>query len=286
MLAGLPGRRAGDDLLVGLENGDDGAVVRIEGGRAVVRHRRLLHAGRRRPLRLGPDRGRQRALRRLRDGRRPVGGGEPARLAARPDPVRARRRGAARRRRRLRARRAATSRAATASTTREPKYGLAVTGLADPDRLLRNDAGVAGRRSRSPSRSGLGVLNNRHKATGEVFPEAVATMTRLNRDASRAAGAAGHVCATDVTGFGLLGHLSSSAGPAASPRSSTPRPCRTWRRPGRRSPRATSPAAAAATSTGCARTSRRRVARTSSCCSPTPRPRAGCWSPASCPATR
>jgi selenide,water dikinase len=54
---------------------------------------------------------------------------------------------------------------------------------------------------------GLGVLNNRHKATGEVFPHAVACMTQLNRDASRAALAAGVVCATDVTGFGLLGHL-------------------------------------------------------------------------------
>jgi len=54
---------------------------------------------------------------------------------------------------------------------------------------------------------GLGVLNNRHKATGTTFPEAVAVMTALNRDASRAALTAGATCATDVTGFGLLGHL-------------------------------------------------------------------------------
>jgi selenide,water dikinase len=54
---------------------------------------------------------------------------------------------------------------------------------------------------------GLGVLNNRHKATGDTFDEAVATMTTLNRDASRAALAGGARCATDVTGFGLLGHL-------------------------------------------------------------------------------
>jgi selenide, water dikinase len=51
------------------------------------------------------------------------------------------------------------------------------------------------------------VLNNRHKATGERFDHAVATMTSLNRDASRAAVAAGVRAATDVTGFGLLGHL-------------------------------------------------------------------------------
>jgi selenide,water dikinase len=89
----------------------------------------------------------------------------------------------------------------------EPKYGLAVTGLAHPDRLLRNDAGEAGRPLTLTKPLGLGVLNNRHKATGEVFPEAVATMTALNREASVAALAAGARCATDVTGFGLLGHL-------------------------------------------------------------------------------
>jgi selenide,water dikinase len=90
---------------------------------------------------------------------------------------------------------------------REPKYGLAVTGLADPARLLRNDAGRPGVPLTLTKPLGLGVLNNRHKATGETFPEAVAVMTRLNRDASRAALGSGAVGATDVTGFGLLGHL-------------------------------------------------------------------------------
>lgn len=89
----------------------------------------------------------------------------------------------------------------------EPKYGLAVTGVASPGHLLRNDAGAAGLPLTLTKPLGLGVLNNRHKATGEVFPEAVATMTLLNRDASRAALAAGARAATDVTGFGLLGHL-------------------------------------------------------------------------------
>ncbi|WP_329110808.1 selenide, water dikinase SelD [Micromonospora sp. NBC_01699] len=89
----------------------------------------------------------------------------------------------------------------------EPKYGMAVTGLADPERLLRNDAGRAGVPLTLTKPLGVGVLNNRHKSTGEVFPEAIALMTALNADASRAALAAGAVCATDVTGFGLLGHL-------------------------------------------------------------------------------
>ncbi|NAZ77357.1 selenide, water dikinase SelD [Kineococcus sp. T13] len=89
----------------------------------------------------------------------------------------------------------------------EPKYGMAVTGTGDPQRLLRGDAAVAGVPITLTKPLGLGVLNNRHKQTGEVFEEAVALMTTLNADASAAALAAGARCATDVTGFGLLGHL-------------------------------------------------------------------------------
>jgi selenide, water dikinase len=89
----------------------------------------------------------------------------------------------------------------------EPTYGMAVTGVADPARLLRNDTGRAGVPLTLTKPLGTGVLNNRHKATGEVFEQAVATMTTLNREASRTALAAGATCATDVTGFGLLGHL-------------------------------------------------------------------------------
>ena len=89
----------------------------------------------------------------------------------------------------------------------EPKYGMAVTGIADPDRLLRNDKAAAGVPLSLTKPLGLGVLNNRHKATGERFPHAVDVMTTLNRDASRAALDKGITAATDVTGFGLLGHL-------------------------------------------------------------------------------
>ncbi|CDO86222.1 selenide, water dikinase [Mycobacterium triplex] len=89
----------------------------------------------------------------------------------------------------------------------EPKYGMAVTGVADPNRLLRNDAAEAGLPLTLTKPLGVGLLNNRHKQTGEVFAEAIATMTRLNRDAAEAAVAAGLKAATDVTGFGLLGHL-------------------------------------------------------------------------------
>jgi selenide,water dikinase len=89
----------------------------------------------------------------------------------------------------------------------EPKFGLAVTGVADPARLMRNDAARAGLPISLTKPLGVGVLNNRHKSTGEVFPHAVETMAALNRDAAAAAVAAGVEAATDVTGFGLLGHL-------------------------------------------------------------------------------
>ncbi|HEY0697683.1 MAG TPA: selenide, water dikinase SelD [Micromonospora sp.] len=89
----------------------------------------------------------------------------------------------------------------------EPKYGMAVTGLVDPARVMRNDMAQAGQPLTLTKPLGLGVLNNRHKSTGETFPHAVETMVTLNRDAAGAAVAAGVRCATDVTGFGLLGHL-------------------------------------------------------------------------------
>jgi selenide, water dikinase len=89
----------------------------------------------------------------------------------------------------------------------EPKYGMAVTGVADPARLLRNDAAVAGMPISLTKPLGVGMLNNRHKSTGEVFPQAVASMVALNAQAAQDALAAGVVAATDVTGFGLLGHL-------------------------------------------------------------------------------
>jgi selenide,water dikinase len=89
----------------------------------------------------------------------------------------------------------------------EPKYGMAVTGVADPDHLLRNDCAQPGLPLSLTKPLGVGVLNNRHKATGEAFPQAVDSMTRLNDDAARQALASGVTAATDVTGFGLLGHL-------------------------------------------------------------------------------
>jgi len=89
----------------------------------------------------------------------------------------------------------------------EPKYGMAVTGVAKASQLLRNDAATAGLPLTLTKPLGLGLLNNRHKATGEVFDQAIDVMTTLNKAAAEQAVGAGVKAATDVTGFGLLGHL-------------------------------------------------------------------------------
>ena len=89
----------------------------------------------------------------------------------------------------------------------EPLYGMAVTGTAHPDRLLRNDGAEPGQPITLTKPLGVGLLNNRMKSTGEASAAAIETMTQLNRDASIAAVEAGVKAATDVTGFGLLGHL-------------------------------------------------------------------------------
>src|SRR5690625_4165168 len=89
----------------------------------------------------------------------------------------------------------------------EPKDGMAVTGVAEADQLLRNDAAQSGLPLTLTKPLGLGLLNNRHKATGEVFEEAVATMTTLNKEAGEQAVAADIKAATDVTGFRPLRNL-------------------------------------------------------------------------------
>ena len=92
----------------------------------------------------------------------------------------------------------------------EPKYGLAVVGLADPDRLLTIARARAGDRLVLTKPLGTGVVATaikRGDPDPAVVAAAVAAMTTLNQDAAEAALAAGVEAATDVTGFGLLGHL-------------------------------------------------------------------------------
>ena len=93
----------------------------------------------------------------------------------------------------------------------ELKYGLAVTGRADPRRLLTNAVARIGDRLFLTKPLGTGILATAAKQdrlTSEQRNRLVASMTELNAAASRAALALGVRCATDVTGFGLLGHAS------------------------------------------------------------------------------
>jgi len=92
---------------------------------------------------------------------------------------------------------------------REPKYGLAVVGVVHPDRLLRKGGARPGDILvlTKPLGTGLLVSGRRQGRTNDVdLAAAVVSMRRLNRDASEALTEAGVAAATDVTGFGLLGH--------------------------------------------------------------------------------
>jgi selenide,water dikinase len=92
----------------------------------------------------------------------------------------------------------------------EPKYGLAVTGAVHPDRLVRNSTARAGDDLFLSKPLGGGIVSTAAKrglAPPELVAEQVRVMTSLNREASLAAVEAGASAMTDVTGFGLLGHL-------------------------------------------------------------------------------
>ena len=91
----------------------------------------------------------------------------------------------------------------------EPKYGLAVVGTVHPDRVMTNAAGVAGDVLVLTKALGTGLAVAAAKATepGPVHALAVQQMLQPNRSAAEAAVSVGIRCATDVTGFGLLGHL-------------------------------------------------------------------------------
>jgi selenide,water dikinase len=91
----------------------------------------------------------------------------------------------------------------------ELKFGLSVTGQAHPDRLLTNATARPGDRLVLTKPLGTGLLATAEKE-GKLSSNAMlvlhTTMSALNGAASRAALALGVTCATDVTGFGLLGH--------------------------------------------------------------------------------
>ncbi len=99
-------------------------------------------------------------------------------------------------------------------TDPEPKYGLCVTGLAEPSRIMSKAGARPGDRLILTKPLGTGVITTAAKndrATPAHLQGAVDWMLRLNGPASRALVEAGVAACTDITGFGLLGHASEMA---------------------------------------------------------------------------
>jgi selenide,water dikinase len=99
----------------------------------------------------------------------------------------------------------------------EPKYGLAVTGIIDPKKILRNDSCQVGDILILTKPLGIGLVmaaSRDGEASSEILKAATDSMERLNRYAAEkvtAFGNAVHAC-TDITGFGLATHASEMAG--------------------------------------------------------------------------
>ena len=200
---------ASGDLLVGALEGDDAAVLRLDGDRALILTTDFFT-----PIVDDPaDWGAIAAVNAMSDvyamGGQPViavnlaawpGDGLPITLLA--DVLR----GAAK------AARDAGCIVAGGHTIDDPvpKYGMAVVGMADPAAVMTIDRAAPGDRLILTKPLGTGVVTTALKRDGadpSALQAAVASMTLLNAGASKAAVAAGVRAATDVTGFGLLGHL-------------------------------------------------------------------------------
>jgi selenide,water dikinase len=96
----------------------------------------------------------------------------------------------------------------------EPKYGMAITGIVDPRRIVTNAGARIGDALVLTKPLGTGILTTARKRDAiapEDLDEAVAAMTTLNDRAAEAMLAAGAHAATDITGFGLLGHAENMA---------------------------------------------------------------------------
>ena len=92
----------------------------------------------------------------------------------------------------------------------EPKYGMAVTGIVHPDQVLTNAAARPGDALVLTKPIGLGIITTAIKrglADETLVEQAIEVMAALNRDAAEAMVEVGVSACTDVTGFGLLGHL-------------------------------------------------------------------------------
>jgi selenide,water dikinase len=103
----------------------------------------------------------------------------------------------------------------------EPKFGLAVTGTVHPDRIVRSSGASPGSDLVLTKPLGTGIVSTaikQEKASGAAIAQVVEVMSRLNAEASTAMLEVGVEAATDVTGFGLVGHLLEMLDGAASAR--------------------------------------------------------------------
>lgn len=92
----------------------------------------------------------------------------------------------------------------------EPKYGLVVTGIVHPNKVIANSTARAGDVLVLTKPLGIGIITTaikREKASQSAIEKVVSVMSALNREAAEAMIEVGVSAATDITGFGLLGHL-------------------------------------------------------------------------------
>jgi selenide,water dikinase len=100
---------------------------------------------------------------------------------------------------------------------KEPKYGMAVTGIIHPQKIKTKGAAKPGEKILLTKPLGVGVITTalkREQAVKEDVAAAVASMKQLNKKAARAAQIANAAAVTDVTGFGILGHAREMASQA------------------------------------------------------------------------
>lgn len=93
---------------------------------------------------------------------------------------------------------------------KEPKYGLSVMGVCSPDKVVRNVGAREGDVLVMTKRIGVGILNTALKEgleTEESLASVIESMAHLNKAASEAMVEVGVHAGTDITGFGLLGHM-------------------------------------------------------------------------------
>jgi len=93
---------------------------------------------------------------------------------------------------------------------KEPKFGMAVTGTIDPNRMFANTEAKPGDKIYLTKSLGTGIVTTAAKfddCPAEVLAEATASMAKLNAEAALLGHQYGVRCATDITGFGLAGHL-------------------------------------------------------------------------------